>query len=141
MKERFWFVYYWLMVSYLVLALVTIVEYQNKYELYEPTSASTGETCAEFKNRVDRENKKRREKGEFGTVLDFWNCEQGEKIKRYLPVSNVYDFSNRALFFNFIYEGPAKLSRKVDNYYPFILVFLMTLIRFIFIGKHFWQRP
>ena len=139
MKERFWFAYYWLMVSYLVFALVTIVEYQNKYELYEPTSATTGETCAEFNNRINRLNKQRRESGEFGTVLNFWDCVPGETKKRYLNVSNVYEFSNRVLFFNFIEDST--YSRKVDNYYPFILVFLMTLIRFIFIGKHIWQRP
>ena len=139
MKERFWFVYYWLMVSYLVFALVTIVEYQNKYELYEPTDAYTGETCSEHKNRIDQENKQKRESGEFGTVLNFSDCVPGETKKRYLNVSNVYEFSNRVLFFNFM-EASA-YSRKVDNYYPFILVFLMTLIRFVFIGKHIWQRP
>ena len=139
MKERFWFAYYWLMVSYLVFALVTIVEYQNKYELYEPTNAYTGETCSEHKNRIDQENKQKRESGEFGTVLNFWDCVPGETKKRYLNVTNVYEFSNRVLFFSFIEDST--YSRKVDNYYPFILVFLMTLIRFIFIGKHIWQRP
>lgn len=139
MKERFWFVYYWLMVSYLVFALVTIVEYQNKYELYEPTDAYTGETCSEHKNRIDQENKQIRETEEVGAYLSFWDCEPGATKKRYLSVSSVFEFSNRVLFFNFM--EASVYSRKVDNYYPFILVFLMTLIRFIFIGKHIWQRP
>ena len=139
MKERFWIAYYWLMVSYLVFALVTIVEYQNKYKLYEPTDTYTGETCAEQKNRIDQENKQLREAGEVGAHVSFWDCVPGETKKRYLNVSNVYEFSNRVLFFNFIEDST--YSRKVDNYYPFILVFLMTLIRFIFIGKHIWQRP
>ena len=29
----------------------------------------------------------------------------------------------------------------VDNYYPFVIVLLMTVIRWIFTGKHIWQRP
>ena len=139
MKERFWFVYYWLMVSYLVFALVTIVEYQNKYELTEITHTYTGKTCSEHKDLISQTNKLRKENGESGIVLNFWDCIPGEQRKRYLNVSNVYEFSNRVLFFNFMEDST--YSRKVENYYPFILVFLMTLIRFIFIGKHIWQRP
>ncbi len=47
MKERFWFVYYWLMVGYLGLALLTIVEYQNKYELTEITHLGRYEAANE----------------------------------------------------------------------------------------------
>ena len=32
-------------------------------------------------------------------------------------------------------------SEKKSFLYPFLLVFIMTLIRFIFTGKHIWQRP
>ena len=38
--------------------------------------------------------------------------------------------------------GPVLLRReKIDNYYPFLLFFLLTFTRWIVIGKHFWQRP
>ena len=138
MKERFWFVYYWSMVSYLVLALVTIVEYKNTYELVEARSAMTGETCEEYSKRIDREWEQGLKDGLFSYELPpkIWNCEPGVKVKNYLPVSGISEFSNRNLFFNFMGN-----PRKVGNYYPFVLVFLMTLIRFIFIGKHIWQRP
>lgn len=141
MKERFWFVYYWSMVSYLVLALVTIVEYQNTYELVLARSAMTGETCEEYTKRIDREREQGLKDGLFSFELPpkIWKCEPGAKVKYYLPVSGISEFSNRNLFFNYIQD--LRYSRKVDNYYPFILVFLMTLIRFIFIGKHIWQRP
>ena len=39
--------------------------------------------------------------------------------------------------------GEVRLVRDmyIKNYYALVVVFLMTLIRFIFIGKHIWQRP
>ena len=137
MKNRFWKVYYYLTVSYLVLALVTIVQYQNTYELYE--IEKHGETCEEHKNRINQENKQRRENGESGTFYSTWDCVPGEKSKRYLSVSNMFEFSNRVLFFNFIEDS--RYSIEVKNYYTFILFFLLALIRFIVTGKHFWQRP
>ena len=139
MKERFWFVYYWLMVGYLGLALLTIVEYQNKYELTEITHLITGKTCSEHNNTISRTNELRKKDGDSGVILSFWACTPGEQRKKYLPVSDVFKFSNEILFFNYIED--LRYSRTVDNYYPFILVFLMTLIRFIFIGKHIWERP
>ena len=138
MKDRFWNVYYYLMVSYLVLALVTIVQYQNTYELYEIKNIN-GETCQEHENRINQKNKQKRENGESGITYSTWDCVPGEKSKRYLPVSNMFEFSNRVLLFNFIEDS--RYSIEIKNYYPFILFFLLTLIRFIITGKHFWQRP
>ena len=117
MKERFWIAYYWLMISYLVLALVTIVD-SKRTETFHPYEL----TCEEM-------------------IFPLDDCEPREKPA---SVSNAFQFFNNVLFFDFIenqfftIEG---LERRVINYYPFILVFLMTLIRFIFIGKHIWQRP
>lgn len=111
MKERFWFAYYWLMVSYLVLALITIfVINQSEPSLY------------------------------------------GDKFRMYsTDIPSIFKFANEKMFFEFIDEAtPCHLGegetcsqriRELNNFYPFIFIFLMTLIRFIFIGKHIWQRP
>ena len=128
MKERFWFVYYWLMVSYLVLALVTIVD-SKRTETYLPM----GKTCEEL-GIVD---------GIKGSKLYLKevNCQPRERPAR---VNNSFQFFNDILFFGFIENQSSReemYERKVDNYYPFILVLLMTLIRFVSIGKHIWQRP
>ena len=133
MKERFWFVYYWLMVSYLVLALITIVD-AKRTETYLPY----GQTCEEMRAELAEINRIRKEKGEDGVLLDF-RLDRCQPRERPLETSDAFQFFNNVLFFNFMIE--AFPTRKVDNYYPFILVFLMTLIRFIFIGKHIWQRP
>ena len=34
-----------------------------------------------------------------------------------------------------------KRYSQVQNYYPFLIIFLMTIVRWISIGKHIWQRP
>ena len=113
MKERFWFAYYWLMVSYLVLALVTMfVINQSEPSLY------------------------------------------GEKFRMYsTDIPSIFKFANEKIFFEYIDESTpchmgnryqetcSQRTRELNNFYPFILVFLMTLIRFIFTGKHIWQRP
>ena len=52
MKERFWSVYYWLMISYLFLALITIVEYQNTYKLVEATHYQTNLKCEAHNKRM-----------------------------------------------------------------------------------------
>ena len=148
MKERFWSVYYWLMISYLFLALITIVEYHNTYKLVEATHYQTNLKCeAHNKRMLEITNRKYeaykqqlKDSGEdfigLPPQINYWDCEPGTKVKSLLPVSNVSDFSNRNLFFNFI-----GYQRNVVYFYPFILIFFMTLIRWIFIGKHIWQRP
>lgn len=83
---------------------------------------------------------------------------------RYQPGLYQVKEINKKLFFSFIYfyeidckfpkkwptnvqeycekAGPVLLRReKIDNYYPFLLFFLLTFTRWIAIGKHFWQRP
>lgn len=133
MKKRFWFVYYWLMVSYLVLALITIINLKQT-ETYHPW----GQTCEEIAAELAEKNKIEKEKGTGNLFVNprLKNCQPRERPKE---ISDAFQFFNKVLFFDFMYEGT--YSRKVENYHPFILVFLMTLIRFIFTGKHIWQRP
>mgnify|MGYP001245079718 CR=1 FL=1 len=133
MKKRFWFVYYWLMVSYLVLALITIINLKQTV-----TYLPFGQTCEEIRAELAEENRIRKEKGEGGVLLDF-RLSGCQPYERPTEISDAFQFFNDVLFFDFMYEGT--YSRKVENYHPFILVFLMTLIRFIFTGKHIWQRP
>ena len=136
MKERFWFVYYWLMVSYLVLALVTIVD-AKRTETYLPY----GQTCEEMRAELAEKNRIKREKGEDGLLVDF-RLSRCQPRERGAETSDAFQFFNDVLFFDFINCHSVKANcRSVKHYYPFILVFLMTLIRFIFIGKHIWQRP
>ena len=138
MKERFWFAYYWLMISYLVLALVTIVD-SKRTETYLPM----GKTCEELDAERAEESRIRKEYGIKGMKLYLKedNCQPRERPAR---VNNSFQFFNDILFFGFIENQSfteEMYERKVNNYYPFILVLLMTLIRFVSIGKHIWQRP
>ena len=137
MKERFWFVYYWLMVSYLAFALLTVVAYKTT-ETYAPTIDGV-RTCAELKEHVDLYNRIQEKQGD--TERMGLDCDLDERLERYADVNQLFAVANKILFFNFIYDSPRYATREIDNFYPFILVLLMTIIRFIFIGKHIWQRP
>ena len=67
-----------------------------------------------------------------------------------IPVPDFFEFIDDALHFNGFYEGinsPPSCNIEgitfcfIKNYYSFLLVFLMTLIRFIAIKKHIWELP
>tara|TARA_R100000655_G_C2883282_1_gene175685 strand:- start:42 stop:425 length:384 start_codon:yes stop_codon:yes gene_type:complete len=127
MKERFWFVYYWIMVGYLVMALVVLLIFKLTWnDREEPNS------CVSFSYGEERQAA----------------CSQGANTPYF--IRDINDI----LFFRFVDYGAISCDKMkckegydlnrwsyLQNYYPFILVFLMTLIRFIFTGKHIWQRP
>lgn len=114
MKERFWKVYYWLMISYCssffflcfifynksgltpIDAYVSIPDWIHVLNtiLLEPLHASYVE-CNLFTN------------------LDNEGCVSG----------------------NVLYQV------KVQNYYFLLVTFVLTLIRFIFTGNHIWNLP
>lgn len=67
----------------------------------------------------------------FFSFIDFYEIDC--KFPKKWP-TNVQEVCKKA--------GPIILrSEKIDNYYPFLLFFLLTFTRWIVIGKHFWQRP
>ena len=148
MKERIWLVYYWAMISYLVITLFVLI--------------------------VSLLSWNDREYVDGGGTKGTWICVAQDESHPHLEVcnlgANTPDFiknANNILLFEFInyadescknwrksttfedtvlpscFEEGISLRRYIEikNYYPFILVFIMTLIRFIFIGKHIWQRP
>ena len=97
MKKRFWFAYYWVMITYLVMILIN-------YYLYFSWTA----------------------------VPDFFHW-----FDRY------FQFDTFNLDFR-TYAGESHRHYDTDepnNYYSFLLVLLMTVIRFIAIKKHIWELP
>ena len=58
------------------------------------------------------------------------------------PVPDFFEFIDDALHFNGFHESRYdKNYSHVRNYYSFLLVLLMTVIRFIAIKKHIWELP
>ena len=122
MKERFWFAYYWVMILYLFLVLLTWAQYTVNYtNIYSEKDNWTAEPYME--------------KLEKHFLFSF--IEKTDK-----SCFNSMNLINRD-FAKVCEETKAKNLRnaRIKNIYPFLLVFFMTLIRFIFTGKHIWQRP
>ena len=97
MKKRFWFAYYWVMITYLVMILIN-------YYLYFSWTA----------------------------VPDFFHW-----------FDQYFQFDTFDLDFRF-YARESHVHYDTDepnNYYSFLLVLLMTVIRFIAIKKHIWELP
>ena len=92
MKKRFWFAYYWIMISYLILLLTIYL-------------------IASFSDSMP----------------------------------NILKWANETLFFDsmyiFTYMDGTHYIGGFNHYYSFLVVLLMTVIRFIAIEKHIWQRP
>ena len=135
MNDRFWAFYYWAMIAYLGIALITLVDAKQK-EMVHPYS----QTCEEIKEDLVKTNKERKKRGEGPLVsLRLDNCEPTEVNK--LPNPYLLTFE-QTIFFDFIDNYDDSFSdRYITNYYPFLLFFLLTFTRWIVIGKHFWQRP
>ncbi len=141
-KKRFWFLYYWLMTSYLVLALFLILF----FKINHTDRQLTDETLL-YCGPLD-----------FGGLFDE-ACKQGRNY------SSVMIDINEFYFFDFISLeakhcqdfdsltrqlgefAPDCLERNIDlkrwtsldNFYPFLIVLIMTIIRWIFRGKHIWN--
>tara|TARA_R110002012_G_scaffold309163_1_gene516017 strand:- start:424 stop:807 length:384 start_codon:yes stop_codon:yes gene_type:complete len=127
MKERLWSTYYWIMVGYLAMALVVLLTFKLTWNDREESNA-----CGHFNYDEGRRA----------------DCSQGANTPYF--IRDINDI----LFFRFVDYGSSKCDKTnckegydldrwsyIQNYYPFLLVFIMTLIRFIFTGKHIWQRP
>jgi hypothetical protein len=145
MKERIWLVYYWAMISYLFITLLVLIvsllswndrEYvdgggsSSKRTLLCDIGFSHLEVCNLGANTPDFiKNANNILLFDFINYADESCYDKWGESKNYLRKS--------------CFEEGISLRRYIEikNYYPFILVFLMTLIRFIFIGKHIWQRP
>ncbi len=134
MKERFWFVYYWVMLSYVYLGVLVLI---ISLLTYQDRALIAGLEC--------------------DTNIYSGKCSQGNNVP-----SLVRDI-NQVLYFDFIDYGSIdgkltygyggynedfirrgiSLDRYIDfnNGYPLLLILLLTLIRWISIGKHIWQRP
>tara|TARA_B100000214_G_scaffold348312_1_gene300300 strand:+ start:65 stop:505 length:441 start_codon:yes stop_codon:yes gene_type:complete len=143
MKERIWLVYYWAMISYLFITLLVLIVSLLSWNDRE---------------YVDGGGSKRTLLCDIGfSHLEV--CNLGANTPDFIKNANnilLFDFINYAdescynkwresenYLHKSCFEEGISLRRYIEikNYYPFILVFLMTLIRFIFIGKHIWQRP
>ena len=141
MKDRFWNFYYWAMIGYLLLAFIVLAISHLTWNDRQTTLSSP------FCNEFDMSNDVR--------------CLQGDNVPSFF--SNI----NNAIFFKFVGYKQRECSERVldknengryfykcidknidldryieiQNYYPFLLVLFMTLVRWISIGKHIWQRP
>lgn len=98
MKERFWFVYYWVMIAYLVSILI------NYYLYFSATPVP------DFFEFID-------DKLHFNSFKEYYYSRIGD-----------------SRIGGLLFDG-------INNYYPFLVVLLMTLIRFIAIKKHIWHIP
>tara|TARA_Y200000002_G_scaffold252888_1_gene209474 strand:- start:1452 stop:1868 length:417 start_codon:yes stop_codon:yes gene_type:complete len=138
MKERFWFIYYWAMLGYLCLGLFVLVV---SLLTFQDRTMSSGLIC---------------ERQKLTNIYHGSACAQGNNVP-----SIIFDI-NEYLFFDFIEynfkDGKSRITglyskeffeRKIsmdryigfDNGYPLLLILMLTLIRWISIGKHIWQRP
>ena len=141
-KKRFWFLYYWLMTAYLVLALFLILFFKITHTDRQLTDY-TVLNCAPL---------------DYSGLFDS-ACQQGGNY------SSVMGDINEFYFFDFITLhtrhcrdanlitrelgefDPDCLERNIDverwtsldNLYPFLIVLIMTIIRWIFRGKHIWS--
>ena len=127
MKERFWSVYYWLMVGYLLLSFIVIISYRVNYQ-----DTMIGEKSSIPRDIVFVMNEK----------LFFEFMHAGSDHCHVVA----YDNYTNGYLRETIDKCKSGIYRLISwsyigNFYPFILVFLMTLIRFILTGKHIWQRP
>ncbi len=133
MKDRFWFVYYWTMIAYAGLGLFVFV---ISLLLFHDRTMESGLKC------------------DVNMYSDA--CEQGNNVP-----DIIFDI-NEYVFFDFIdyvnEDGKSRITgfyddsfikrgisvvRYIDfnNGYPLLLILGLTLIRWISIGKHIWQRP
>ena len=95
MKKRFWFAYYWIMISYLILLLTIYL------------------------------------------IASF-----GDSMPSILKWANETLFFDSVYFYNWRDAGTiANEWVKFRHYYSFLVVLLMTVIRFIAIKKHIWELP
>ena len=124
MKERLWSAYYLLMLLYLITAItiwcyfvfnIEHVKYEDEY--FRPMSFVYELNKYLFFDFIE---------------VSFQSCE----VIRDRP--NLFDRFQEVCK---ITSLETYRRAYVDNIFPFVLVFIMTLIRFIFTGKHIWQRP
>ena len=124
MKERFWFAYYWVMLLYLIGAItiwcyldfnIDHMEYEKDF--FRPKSFVFQLERYLFFNFTD---------------ISSQRCdvvrENTDMLIRFQEVCKNLNIE----YYRYTY---------IRNIFPFILVFLMTVIRFVFTGKHIWQRP
>ena len=127
MKERFWSAYYWLIISYLGLFLVILISSKYNYKdiYYEDTSSW-------YQNQL-------LSKARQAIYFDFIGYQSTwcSDLKKYDYELNTDEETKICK------AGKIEVMRDmyVKNYHAILVVFLMTLIRWISIGKHIWQRP
>ena len=125
MKDRFWTFYYWAMISYLGLCLIVLLIFKMTWN--DRTSTDLTSLCS--------------------TYPTYAVCSQGADTPMIIRDVNelvlfeFIDYHSRACNGSCSEGFDLKRYSQVQNYYPFLIVFLMTLVRWICIGKHIWQRP
>tara|TARA_B100000700_G_scaffold318079_1_gene410576 strand:- start:36 stop:410 length:375 start_codon:yes stop_codon:yes gene_type:complete len=124
MKERFWETYFWLTTAYLFLAIIVWLGFKITYN---PSSIAIPDSIWWLNKNIF-----------FNFVTtDYVLCDsvstQGEihssdcweRDYSWNPYSRKYDIFRWAF---------------IENYYPFFFFIGSSIIRFVAIGKHFWQR-
>jgi len=127
MKNKIWSFYYWAMIGYFVIALIILIVSHATWKDRQIALSNCG-----------------------ATGLDYYEagCDQGADTPIFVQFISHYIYFD---FIDYVEEGcwpkcdksgiDFKRYIELRNYYPFLLVFVMTLIRWISIGKHIWQRP
>ncbi len=134
MKERFWFVYYWLMIGYLLLFLYILISntLNVKDSNYGEKSWVSNSLVVDLRRSI------------YFDFLGFiiFRCEWLGQDKYTYGENEVIPY-HVADKIKRCTGGNVEVLRDINirNYLPLFIVFLMTLIRYIFIGKHIWQRP
>ena len=140
MKDRFWSAYYWIMIGYLTSAfLVLIISYftwnDRQIELSSPL-------CGEFYMSNDSRCTQGADTPYFIRDMNDVIFFEFVAYRNKKCSDNVMGTTKSDEIYISCVESGINLDRyiEVKNYYPFLLFFLMTFIRWIVIGKHFWQR-
>tara|TARA_B100000767_G_C19674499_1_gene496737 strand:+ start:273 stop:653 length:381 start_codon:yes stop_codon:yes gene_type:complete len=126
MKERFWVAFYWLLIAYSILALFTLIFVKVNYKDVE----------------VD---------GDYWKLPIAYEKIENKLLFSYINYRSIYCKTwNDRNYENASREIIKKCSLmnmkwvrsiRLNNYYPFILILFMIIIRWVSTGKHIWQRP
>jgi len=114
MKKRFWNVYYWLMISYLLSFLFLWVYFYSKSGLTPTDTFVSVPSWIHFLNSI---------------LLEPLHAS-------YVECNLFTNLDNEGCI-----SGNVLYQVKVQNYYFLLVTFALTLIRFIFTGNHIWNLP
>lgn len=126
MKDRFWSAFYWVLIAYTALTLFTLIFVKVNY-----TDVKTGE-----RYRVLPPAYFKIERTALFAYINYDSTSCSYEASRQYEYSSP-ETIKKCKSGNYEYLRKASL----DNYYPFLLILFLSIIRWVSVGKHIWQRP